>query len=327
MRLHLLKHYMAMSYDVLDSYLYDIARYLRHSQMIGKFRSRSTAKAHLLLSIHALEKGLALPEPRPAYGKEKCSVLLGDLSKFYGKFSADPILKYGCEVIEEVIGHHKKNDVEDIAISRAFNDLKNKLGEIEPELTRKGGLIISGKQNILDLAPPDPFEFFNSRHSVREFDQRPIAEELLLMAFRMAQLSPSVCNRQTGRVHYTTDREKMKMILDCQRGNTGFGHEAGAVIIVTSELSSFNKPGERNQQYVDGGLFAMTLALSLHSLGMGTCFLNWSTTGREDRKLRKIGIIPDSEAVITLLVAGHLKEQFKVAASPRLPLFDIIQKH
>ena len=161
--------------------------------------------------------------------------------------------------------------------------------------------------------------FFATRHSVRQYTGERIPDESIRDAVRIAQRSPSVCNRQSCRIHYSSNNKLIWEALDYQKGAGGFGENVGAFFIITSELGAFNRAGERNQAFVDGGLFAMSFALGMHALGYGTCFLNWSKTAKEDRILRRVFSIPRSEVVVTCLVAGCLRPEFVVAASPRLP--------
>jgi nitroreductase len=85
-------------------------------------------------------------------------------------------------------------------------------------------------------------------------------------------------------------------------------------------MGQMNLLGERYQGWIDGGLFAMTLALALHARGLGACFLNWSVPSARDKQLRRLIGIPDSELVITMMACGHLKPRFAVPVSQRKPL-------
>ena len=67
----------------------------------------------------------------------------------------------------------------------------------------------------------------------------------------------------------------------------------------------------------------MSLIYSLHSLGLGTCCLNWSVEKETDAQLRKITNIPASENIIMLIAVGHLPDEFEVAISQRLPLDEV----
>lgn len=68
----------------------------------------------------------------------------------------------------------------------------------------------------------------------------------------------------------------------------------------------------------------MSLIYALHSLGLGTCCLNWSVTKDQDQSLRSIIEVEESDAVIMMIAVGHLKDTFKVAKSARKPVKEFI---
>jgi nitroreductase len=320
-----IKNLILAAYDFVDSYLYDIWHYWHHSQAFARLRSRITARAYLMTTAHALEKGLAIQERRPGFGKAKCHELMEDTLRFQRLFGPDPVCLYVMDVVERVLDYHGSTGHTDTSLVAQFKSLKTAINQPQTSFDERGGLLPVRKQEILASAPSDPFRFFASRHSVRQFAEGKISEASIREAVRIAQRAPSVCNRQSCRLYYSTDPATIAVALAHQNGAAGFGEKAAAVFVATSELGAFNRAGERNQGYVDGGIFAATFALGMHALGFGTCFLNWSATARRDRKLRRALGIPDSEIIITLLVGGCLREEFAVAASPRLPLDDVIR--
>ena len=95
---------------------------------------------------------------------------------------------------------------------------------------------------------------------------------------------------------------------------------------MTTDTYRFFSVGERNQCWIDGGLFSMSLVYGLHSLGLGSCCLNWSVEKEADQKLRRITGIPQSEVVIMMIGVGHLPEKLVVARSMRKPLETILVK-
>lgn len=319
-----LKAYFNAGYDFIDSYLYDIWRYWHYSQAFARFRSRITARSYLLMSAHALEKGLALQDRRPGFGKTKCKVLLSEALFLQKRFGPDPVCQYVEEVVERVLEYHAETGHADQELVAQFQSVKEKLVNTDASFDKRGGTILVQKKEIVANLPPKPFDFFATRHSVRQFANGEISESVIREAARIAQRSPSVCNRQSCHIYYSTDPVVIAQALFHQNGAGGFGDKAAAVFIVTSELGVFNRAGERNQGYVDGGIFAMSFALGMHALGYGTCFLNWSKTAREDRMLRRELKIPKSEIIITLLVGGCLLDEFAVAASPRLPTNQVL---
>ena len=321
-----LKNILIAAYDFVDSYLYDIWRYWHHSQAFARFKSRITARAYLLMSVHALEKGLSLSERKPGFGNAKCRELLADALRYQQRFGSDPICQYTVEVVGNVLEFHAATGNTDSDLVAQFQSVKNAIEQSQISFDAHGGLRSVRKQDIAVSLPPNAFQFFAARHSVRQFAAEVIPEAAIREAVRIAQRSPSVCNRQSCRLYYSTDPEVIAKTLAHQNGAGGFGENAAAVFVVTSELGAFNRAGERNQAYVDGGIFAQTFALGMHALGFGTCFLNWSKTARQDRKLRRVLNIPDSEVIITLLVGGCLREEFVVAASPRLPIDEVMHR-
>lgn len=319
-------NYFWAAYDFVDSYLYDICRYWHYSQAFARFRSRITARAYLLMSIHALEKGLSLQQRKPGFGKDKCKVGLAEMLHFQELFGPDPVCFYVIEVVRRVIEYHTETGHTDPGLVAQFLAIKGAIRQSESKFDSQGGLRPVRKQDIAAFLPPNAFQFFASRHSVRQFAEEGISESSIREAVRIAQRSPSVCNRQSCQLRYSTDPSVIANVLAYQNGAGGFGENAAAVFVVTSELGAFNRAGERNQGYVDGGIFSQTFALGMHALGFGTCFLNWSKTAREDRKLRRALNIPGSEIIITLLVAGCLRNEFDVAASPRIPTDEVLHR-
>lgn len=143
-------------------------------------------------------------------------------------------------------------------------------------------------------------------------------------AVSMASFTPSVCNRQNWKVFVFTSAEDKRRVLAFQNGNRGFGEQASKVLGVTTGLQGFVSPGERNQCWIDGGMFAMSLLYALHSMGVGTCSLNWSVEMETDQGMRAAAGIPDSHAVIMLIAVGHYPAHLRVAQSPRKQLGDIV---
>lgn len=135
---------------------------------------------------------------------------------------------------------------------------------------------------------------------------------------------PSVCNRQAWRVYDLPKSELMASILSCQNGNAGFRDIIPRTLIVACDLRQFVSVGERNQGWIDGGMFAMSLLWTIHAEGLGACALNWSVEKQADEALRKLAPIPDHEIVLMMIAFGHVPESFRVAQSPRKSLGDVL---
>jgi nitroreductase len=68
---------------------------------------------------------------------------------------------------------------------------------------------------------------------------------------------------------------------------------------------------------------AMSFVYALQSLGVGSCFLNWSVTADLDMAFKKASGIPASHVIVSLLAIGNIPSELKVAESPRLSLDQI----
>ena len=129
-----------------------------------------------------------------------------------------------------------------------------------------------------------------------------LAPDIRRLHLRSINVAPQHC--RSARVHIAFSRERIARVLSFQNGNAGFGDTLGAVVIVTTDIRAMNSLGERNQCWVDGGIFAMSLAYALHGLGLGACMLNWSQTRERDIALREAVGIPESEAIVTMIGVG-----------------------
>jgi nitroreductase len=108
--------------------------------------------------------------------------------------------------------------------------------------------------------------------------------------------------------------------LEIQGGNRGFGHLVNKLMVITSETGVFSSESERNQAFIDGGIYAMNLLYSLHYYNIACCILNCSNTVEKDRRLRELCGVKESEVFISMVSLGMPPNDFKAAASIRYPI-------
>ena len=72
-----------------------------------------------------------------------------------------------------------------------------------------------------------------------------VPDDVLAGAVRVAQQTPSVCNRQAWRVHVYTSPEDKAEVLRVQNGNARFGHLAARILSVLVDTRSFVTSSER----------------------------------------------------------------------------------
>lgn len=306
---------------VAANYKYDMRRYVDASSTLTKEYSRESYRALITMDYHRLEKGMALPEPRLGFGVDVLKRLQRDLPKYISAHGHDDMTDVAFNALREYVGFHAKQGM-DFPDLQAFVDSQGRRdGGCE-----SGGTHVLARREVEDATGFDASRFFMSRHSVREFVQAPVEAEKIERAVRHAMESPSVCNRQSWRVHWYRKRERIDQMLSFQDGNRGFGHAVPELLVITSDMSAFTKAGERNQCWVDGGMFSMALVLALHAERLGSCCLNWSVEASRDSAMRASGQIPDNEAVMMMLAVGEIPGELRVAQSPRRPVEHVLRR-
>jgi nitroreductase len=324
-RLRWLAGYPALVLKARRHYRYDRRRFMEWSSASGRANRRAQLEAWIMGDAHKIEKALALPSPRPGFGAGVIRRLIENLRDYGDLHGWDRSSGLALACLEAYHRFNLAHGLPDEETAEAIADLRARHGGLRDE--PQGGSLRVHRADIHRAGQLDLAAFFESRHSVRQFAEEPVDPALIEQAVRLAQKTPTVCNRQSLRVHAYFDAEERQRVLACQLGNRGFGHQAACVLVVTCDLQTFYSVGERNQAWIDGGLFSMSLVYALHSLGLGSCCLNWSVEIENDRALRRVMDLPGSEIVIMQIAVGHLLDEFDVARSERKPIDEVLVRH
>ncbi|MBE5269859.1 nitroreductase family protein [Stenotrophomonas sp. B2] len=311
-----LTEFIKVAYGYAKVYSYDIYRFVRFSGTLRTRTHPATRGALMTKYYHMVEKGLALPQPRPGFGAE----MTRDLGDQMERAMRDGICAHEVQLSADALDTYM-----------AFNA---EMGTPSPShvtqsvvSARNAGFAPSGSalkhMKVRQQDSEIHLAFLRSRSSVRGFGDGAVPQEVLLKAAQAAQFAPCVCNRQAGRLYFLTTEEQKRKALSYQKGNRGFGDTAAVIAIVTVDIAEMLEPTERYQHWIDGGLFAQNFLLGIHAQGYGACPLNWSAPITRDIGIRKLGYIPDSESIIMMVAIGPLKDEYSVARSERRPLADI----
>lgn len=279
----------------------------------------------LLRNIHSIEKGLSIANTRLGFGHKKQEEMFEEIDIL--KSSSDTYhrdtIKMAVSALEEYIEFHEKRQYEDDFIE----NMKKKVGNIKKELdieVKKLGGVIEIKREDLKFNVKEIEHFFNTRHSVRDFEDSEVNIESIKKAIKLAQRAPSACNRQGVRAYILSSSNKDALKDWCQ-GIGGFQNEVKSYIAITSKLSAY-RPGEVNQHVVTSSVYAAYLTLTLHLYGLGACFIQRPVIFSEKwENLRKKWNIPKDEQIICLIGVGNLKEKFVVPFSNRLDENEIMK--
>jgi nitroreductase len=302
-------------------------RFWKYSSL--KNHSRDNILTRITTTYHIIEKGLALTDPRYGFGADKILRLITLLQEYKAQKGDTDNSQYqaGISVLESYLDWNENHTDFSSGNPAIFATLRSFLeGEHEIEGSAGGwkqvsreSYIASGRREFGCLS--------QSRSSIRSFSGENVKVETIGKIVSLAQKSPSTCNRQTTRVHLYSSREQLQKILAIHKGTRGFSEEVNRILIITGDLAACEGTGDRNQVYVDSGLFAMNLLYGLQFEGLGACILHWNVTPQKDKKLRKVISIPAEQTIVCLIALGHLPETFKVPVSRRKHLGEIFTEH
>lgn len=282
--------------------------------------------SELIFLYHKLEKGLCIPgEPR-FFGENPFfeTVKLIDRWRVAGHSLEDPVYLGAMEALRAY--RHRisvtppPKEVEQrmrAVLDACLRDYSESPEHVTP---RPAGSVDESREAYLkDLCV--------ARRSVRSFSPRPVPIAAIRDATQVAQLSPSACNRQPWRVHVYEGRKNIDSMLELQNGNKGFGDTIPLLLVISVEASAFFDSSERNQPYIDSGLFTMSLLLALQAKGLSTCCLNWCVAPDVDRAGHRRGEIPDSERIVMYLAVGYAADDAFVPYSSRRDVESMITVH
>lgn len=303
--------------------IYDLKIFYKYSFVGENFKNKENCKAFLLKQYHIIEKGLALPSPRKNFGLAKIKSLIRVSQDYIAKYGQDNLIESIASVLVSYLHQHPGLVNDEPYFYSLINDFltRNELDLNQPN--KFGGI----KQVDPTTFSVDNFEnFVKSRSSVRNFSKNDVKIEEVKKAVEIAKYAPSVCNRQSWRTHYYTDKKRVLELLSYQDGNNGFTESINQLLIISVKSDCFTKL-ESNQIFIDGGLYSMNLLLALHSRNIASCCLNLCVPSLKEKQIKKVAAIPENERLVMMIGIGYLKDNAFVAISNRRDSIDILEIH
>lgn len=287
--------------------------FLKYSFVDLSCESIEQFDASITRLYHTIEKGLSYSDYRPGFGKDNVEKLLTSLEQYkqHGYDTERFCFKTAISCLDEYVTKNKVNGLEDSA-------LESRMAALAGVSNGMGGVISVSK-------PADPEsmnyeELVSSRHSIRHFSDKPVDVELIKEAIRLAQYTPSACNRQCWKTRIIADKDKISSVLDNQNGNRGFGHEFDKLLVITADLRAQQRSREMFEAYIDGGMYAESVLNSLYCKGIGSVPLSAALLPSQDIKVREMLGINDAEVLIIFIGVGNYPEgEFLTTRSERKP--------
>jgi hypothetical protein len=292
------------SFRILDEFGRDRRRYWRHAHPFprtGDKVPRAWLEAQITKDYHSIEKGLSLAEPKRPFGTAVAQRLEWLLPLAEAVEPDAPYIVYGRKAL------------------RALREW-NATGAIDASVAPLTDAASDRMGSPVDASAGD---FFRSRHSVRNFSPEPVDRKILDDAVSLAAQSPSVCNRQPWAIRLFDGVDVQRMLV-YQNGNRGFGSSIPTLALITVDLGMFTGLIERNQAWIEGGIFASTFVWALHSAGLSSCMLNLSLENRRADELRAEAGMSAAEVPIVMVAIGWAADEHRVARSARRSLEKLV---
>ena len=171
-------------------------------------------------------------------------------------------------------------------------------------------------------------DLIKRRKSIRDFLDRPVEREKIMMCLEAARLAPSACNSQPWRFIIVDDMQLKNKL--CQATFSGiysinsFCKKAPVIVVVISEKSRFlARIGGmfRGTKYylIDIGIAIEHFVLQAEDLGLGTCWIGWF----DESAVKSILNIPRRKKIDILIALGYYDREKVRSGRGREPIGEI----
>lgn len=284
-------------------------------------RNNENIRSTIMFMSHAIEKGLSRKDFRAGFGQGALSALAVNLDLWCEtKKIEDTFFKIGISVAKQYFIRHIELNF-DVSDKRKLFP-KRVMELIDLDSGDNGGIDTIINSEYFEAITDSFVDVLTRRRSLREYSDQSVDIQKVKNAIQIAMTTPSVCNRQATRVHVVIDPDKIKEAMSYQGGFNGYDLPP-VIILITNEIGAYSLFTERNQPFIDGGLFTMSLLLGLENEKLAAVALNAMFDKLQDKATREILNIPDSEVFISYIAVGNRPETIKTPRSKRLNIDDI----
>ena len=288
-------------------------RYKKYGFRDGKCKTQSQFEASITRLYHTIEKGLAYNNYRAGFGRDNVEMLILSLNQYAEQFDVNVFFyETALSVLDAYIQKNREYGIED-------RSLNAKISKLPGNSNQKGGTVSVERQELAVIQNMNYEQLMRSRHSVREFGDKPVSLEVIESALEIAQHTPSACNRQGWNAYIVTDKKRLSAVLSNQNGNRGFGEKIDKLLVLTCDLACSNRRREVFQGFIDGGMYAANVLNALWFKGVATIPLSAALTQDQERNVRKLLGIGESEAFVLFVGIGEFPETTLTTKSTRRP--------
>jgi nitroreductase len=167
------------------------------------------------------------------------------------------------------------------------------------------------------VSPDDFFALCRQRRSTRWFLPTPVPRTLIDQAVMTAAQAPSACNRQPFYFRFFDQPNDAVRIASIAMGTTGYAKQLPSLVVLIGDFSAFEHERDRHLPYIDGSLAAMQFMLSLETLGLSSCPINWPDVETLERRMQRELQLERYERPIMLIAVGYADPEGGIAYSAK----------
>ena len=299
----------------------DWMRYVKWSAS-GRVRTKGQLQGYMIRYTHAVRAGMSYQPYQAGFGQSYMSEFVRIVDKYISQFGVDIYVVVAVKVLKKYV---ELNIVADVRDSQMEDRITKVVARI-PEETLNAGACRYHKDECAGktLQNPDFGVLMTQRSSCRQYLHETIPLEKIRFALSQASLAPSACNRQPWRTYIVDYPKKKEALLDLQNNNTAWRYDADKLMVISVDEQLYCAGTERNAPFVDGGIFAMAVVLSLQANGIDSCILNTNLNRRNELGFRRLLGVPENEVLILMIAVGVGDPARLPVASMRRPLEEII---
>ena len=304
-------------------YYYDKNFYRIHNMETEKTLNKLGYES--IIHCHTLEKGMEHFELRP-FAVQKTEHIM-NIIKLESKFENYKNTFAYINGVNSLREYKKIYEEHNWIDKDEYKKVTNFLKDHEDVEKQKAGAYILTKKELENDYKIDYLKFVKSRHSLRNYKNETIKIEDVKAAVEMAKYSASACNRQYIKLHFYPSGKMRDNVIHYALGKGGLYLEGVNTFVITFDVNGLVTVGERNQGYFNAGLYSTNLVNAFHSLGIGTCFIQFANSVKEEEELKKKNDIPEYERIAVILFAGYYDEKSIFAVSPRKDVKELLVEH
>lgn len=150
----------------------------------------------------------------------------------------------------------------------------------------------------------DALQAIHTRRSIRQYQDRPVPEELVRQVLAAAMSAPSARNARPWRFVVISDRELLSEVPKINP-NAPMAEQAAVAVLVCGDLSLEKSAG---YWVVDCAAAAENMLLAAHALGLGAVWTGVYPRQQRIEGLRRLLALPEGVVPHSLILLGYAAE-------------------